>query len=205
MSEPSPLAAAHQAIGAFFCAFSRVDHQVGESVKTVYGLQDNDASEAIVAALGDVARKASLVWAASKGAKDANGSDASAEWKDKVEATIKRVFDCNTQDRVPLSHSLLRPNADGSVNLVRLKIEAGEVRGKDGIKWSQDQFKQKTRQLDKLADDLAALNGELRTFRYSIPDTPSSYYFDGMMSPRGIPAALRFAMLNQPPTADSGE
>ena len=71
----------------------------------MYGLQNNDASDAIVAALGDVARKVSLVWAASKGAKDPIGSEAPAEWKAKVEATIKRVFECNTNDRVPLAHS----------------------------------------------------------------------------------------------------
>jgi hypothetical protein len=51
-TEAHPLADAHRAIGAFFCAFSRVEHELGESVKAVYGLQNNDAGDAIVAALG---------------------------------------------------------------------------------------------------------------------------------------------------------
>jgi len=146
-----PLADAHRAIGAFFCAFSRVEHELGEGVKAVYGLQNNDASDAIVAALGDVARKANLVWAAGKGARNPDGSEASAEWKAKVEVTIGRVLNCNQHDRVPLAHSLLQPNADGSVDLVRLKIDQGEVRGKDGVKWSKDDFGEKIERSNKLA------------------------------------------------------
>ena len=142
-AEVQQLADAHRAIGAFFCTFSRVEHELGESVKAVYGLQNNDASDAIVAALGDVARKASLVLAASKGAKNPNGSEASAEWKAKVEATIKCVFECNNNDRVPLAHSLLQPNADGSVDLVRLKIEIRARCGKNGVKWSKGDFREK--------------------------------------------------------------
>ena len=111
MTETSPLAAAHQAIGAYYCQFSRVEHELGESVKVVYALENNEASDAVVAALGDVARKASLVWAASKGAKDTEGREASEEWKAKVEATIRRIFDmiefhsptpcCNRTPTVP--------------------------------------------------------------------------------------------------------
>lgn len=197
-------AAAHRAIGAFFCAFSRVEHELGEGVKAVYSLQKNDASDAIVAALGDVAKKASLVWAASKGAKDANGSEASAEWKAKVEATIKAVFDCNTKDRVPLAHSLLQPNADGSVDLVRLKIDRGELRGKDGVKWAQVDFEEKIQRLNKLADELESLNRELRTFNYAFQDlgwTPSGD-FEGMMSPRGIPAPLLATIATALPPAE---
>jgi hypothetical protein len=114
--------------------------------------------------------KANLVRAASKGAKDVFGSEASAEWKAKVEARIKRVFDCNSKDRVPLAHSLLQPNDDGSVDLVRLKIDGGEVRGKNGVKWSQVDFGEKIQRLNKLADELESLNRELRTFKYVIPD-----------------------------------
>jgi hypothetical protein len=138
MTETAPFAAAHQAIGAYYCEFSRVEHELGEGVKVVYGLENNEASDAVVAALGDVVRKASLVWAASKGAMDAEGNEASEGWKAKVEATIKRVFDCNQHDRVPLAHSLLQPNADGSVDLVRLKIDHGKVKGREGVKWSRD-------------------------------------------------------------------
>jgi hypothetical protein len=138
----------------------------------------------------------------SQGAKDANGSEASAEWKAKVEATIKRVFDCNTNDRVPLAHPLLQPNADGSVDLVRLKIDRGKVQGKNGVKWSQVAFGEKIQRLNKLADELESLNRELRTLKYAIPDLgwmPSGN-FEGMMSPQGIPTAL-LATIVPPDTA----
>jgi hypothetical protein len=197
-NEASPHADAHQAIGAFFCAFSRVEHELGESVKVVYGLQHNEAGAAIVAALGDVARKANLVWAASKGATDANGSDASMEWKNRVEATIKNVLDCNAEDRVRLAHSLLQPNVDGSVDLVLHKVRGGEVKGKGGVTWSRDAFDAKIQRMDKLAEELKSLNGELRTFKYTIPDQlgwmPSSYFEP--MYHRPMSAAL-MAMLNQ--------
>jgi hypothetical protein len=199
-TETSTFADAHQAIGAYFCEFSRVEQELGESVKAVYSLQNNEASDAIVAALGDFARKASIVWAASKGAKNADGSEASAEWKDHAETTIKRVFECN-DDRVRLAHSLLQPNADGSVELVRLKIDRGEVTGREGVKWSRGDFVAKIRRLRELAEELKSLNGQLQTFKYTIPNLgwmPSSN-FEGMMSPRGIPAALLTIMMNQPP------
>src|ERR1017187_6119935 len=38
-NETPPLADAHRAIGAYFSAFSRVEHELGESIKAVYGLQ----------------------------------------------------------------------------------------------------------------------------------------------------------------------
>jgi hypothetical protein len=193
MAETSSLAAAHQAIGAYFSSFSRVEYELGESVKAMYGLENNEASDAIIAALGDVARKASLVWAASKGAKNA-GKDAPEEWKGKVEATIKRVFECN-DDRVRLAHSLLQPNADGSVDLVRLKIDAGKVKGKDGVTWSRDDFAAKVQRLNELAEELKSLNRELQTFTYTIPNLgwmPISNFEPtmGMTRPQGISAVV---------------
>lgn len=83
MAETSSFADAHRAIGAYFCAFSRVEQELGESVKVVFDLQGNEAADAIVTAIWDYTRKANLVRAASTGAKNADGSDASAEWKDK--------------------------------------------------------------------------------------------------------------------------
>jgi hypothetical protein len=199
MTEQSPLAAAHQAIGAYFCAYSRVEHELGESVKAMYGLEKNDASDAIVAALGDAARKASLVWAASKGAKNADDKDASKEWKDKVEATIKRVFTCN-DDRVRLAHSLLQPNADGPVELVRLKLDEGKVKGKDGVTWSRNDFAEKIQRANELANELKALNGELRTFTYTISmDWISNSNFEPTITslrPQGISAVISATSLS---------
>jgi hypothetical protein len=169
MTDTSPLADAHQAIGAYFCAFSHVEQELGESVRAVFNLQKNEASDAIVAVLGDFAKKASLVWAASKDAKDAENKDASAEWKARVEATIKNVFSCNN-DRRLLAHSLLQPKADGSVDLVRLGVNSGRVTGRDGNTWSHDDFATKIQQLNKLTEELKSLNSELRTFKYTIPN-----------------------------------
>jgi hypothetical protein len=201
----SPVADAQQSIGAYMVAFSRVDHELGESVKAVFGLVNNEASDAIVAALGDVARKASLVWAASKRAKNADGSEASAEWKAKVEATVKRVLDCNNQDRVPIAHSLLQPNADGSVELVRLKIDGGKVKGRESkITWSQKDFREKTQRLDTLAEELKALNGELQTFKYEIPPNlgwSATVNFEPTMSmaPHGMPVVLATTLVGKVP------
>jgi hypothetical protein len=189
VTDTSPLADAHQAIGAHFAAFSRVEHELGESVKAVFGLENNDASDAIVAALGDFARKANLVRAASRGAKYADGSEASAEWKDKVEATIKRVLSCNGH-RVSLAHSLLQPNDDGSVDLVRLKLDHGKVTGRDAVKWSRDDFREKIQQLHKLAEELKSLNSELRTFKYTIPNLGTMNWMADFMTTGTIPSAL---------------
>lgn len=126
MTEKSQLAAGHQMTGAYFCTFSCVEDTLGESIKVVFGLQNNPAADAIVTAIWDYARKASLVLAASKGAKKADGSAASPEWKDKVQKTISRVFACN-DDRKLLPHTLLQPNPDGSVDLVRHGLRLGFV------------------------------------------------------------------------------
>jgi hypothetical protein len=124
--------------------------------------------------------------------KNADGKDASKEWKAKVQATIKRVLECN-DDRNRLAHSLLQPNADGSVDLVRLKLNKGKVQGKDGVTWSRSDFTEKIQRVNMLAEELSALNGELRTFTYTISNLgwmPSSNFEPtmGMMRPRGISA-----------------
>jgi hypothetical protein len=108
--------------------------------------------------LGDFARKASLVWATSKGAKNADGSEATAQWKDKVEATIKRVT---------MTIEFASPTPCCSRTLtVRYR---GKVTGRDGVTWSRDEFAAKIQYLNALAEELRSLNGELRTFN-TIPD-----------------------------------
>jgi hypothetical protein len=109
---------------------------------------------------------------------------------------------CNN-DRVLLAHSLLQPNADGSVDLVRLKIAGGEVTGRDGVKWSRDDFNAKIGGLKEVAEELKSLNDELRTFKYTIPNLgwmPISNFelTMSMMRPQGISAVL-MEFGNQPP------
>jgi hypothetical protein len=192
-TKTSQPAAAYQAIGEYFVSFSRVEHELGQSVKATYGLPNNDAGDAIVAALGDVARKANLVRVASKFAKNANGSEASPKWKDKADETFTRVHR-NNEDRVRLAHSLLQPNADGSVDFVRIRIDKGKVTGKEGAKWSLDNLREKIRGLDKLAEELKSLNGELQTFKYEIPANlswmTSANFEPTMMQPHGMPAVF---------------
>jgi hypothetical protein len=55
---------AHQAIGAYLCAFSALDQELGETVKVIFRLQAHQAADTIVAALEDFSRKARLVRAA---------------------------------------------------------------------------------------------------------------------------------------------
>ncbi len=136
-------------------------------MKVVYGLQNNDAGDAIVAALGDASRKIRLVLAASQNAKNADGSDASAEWKSSVAAKVNSFWQCN-EDRVRLAHSLLQPNVDGSVSFVRLRLDRGELKGKAGETWSHEQLAAKIKELQELATKLGSLRDELKTFKYDL-------------------------------------
>jgi len=76
-----PLAKAHQAIGAYFCAFSELERELGEALKVVLRLQGNPTADAIVAAVRDFVRKAKIVREAVQGAKNADGTEPSTEWK----------------------------------------------------------------------------------------------------------------------------
>src|SRR5262249_26451907 len=139
-----------QSIGEYFCAFSEVEHELGEAVKVVLSLQENEASDAIVAMLGDFAKKAGLVLTAINDAKNADGSETTKEWKEKAAAVISKAFQCN-DDRVRLAHSLLQPSVDGSVHLRRLRVDHGKVKGKEGQKWSHDDFVSKISRLKEVA------------------------------------------------------
>src|SRR5262249_54016317 len=46
MAAPNPLAQAHQSIGEYFVAFSSVELELGEAIKVVFGLRDNEAGDA---------------------------------------------------------------------------------------------------------------------------------------------------------------
>jgi hypothetical protein len=169
MSVPLPdpnLIQAHEALGAYFAAYSKVDHEVGKMVKVVLGLHGNQAGDAIVAALGDISRKANLVLAASQTAKQTDGKDASAEWKDSVEKQIKRAFECNNK-RVPFAHSLLEPQPDGSVRLAQLKLDRGSLK-EIAKNWTRDELLSEVDKMAVLGAELRELTAELSHFHYTI-------------------------------------
>ena len=64
---------AYQAVGEYFCAFSALERALGEAIKVIYHLDQHEAADAIVAALGDMSKKINFVWTASRMAKNANG------------------------------------------------------------------------------------------------------------------------------------
>src|SRR3974377_790249 len=160
-----PHAKAHQAIGAYFCAFSALEHELGECIKVVFRLQGHESADAVVAALGDVTKKIELVWTAALAAKNQDGTEPTEEGKENPTKTIKAVFGCNN-DRNALAHSRLEAAADGSVVLARLQVKGGELKGKGKPnRWSQTDFQRRinaitklTKQLERVRSDLSKLN-----------------------------------------------
>jgi hypothetical protein len=102
---PSSKFKAHQAIGAYFCAFSALDRELGETVKVVFRLQQHEAADTIIAALEDFSRKVRLVRGAVQVARHADGSATSAEWRAAADETSKKILALNDTGRVPLAHS----------------------------------------------------------------------------------------------------
>lgn len=168
MTTADETAKAYQAIGEYFCAFSEVEHELGQAVKVVLGLQKNEAIDAIVGSL-DFAKKAGFVLAVIDDAKKADGSEASKEWKEQAAAAVKEAFDCNTLDRLPLAHSLLQPNKDGSVDLKRLTVDHGKVKGREGKSWTHEDFTKKILRSRGVAEKLRSLTKELREIKIEIP------------------------------------
>jgi hypothetical protein len=188
------LSQAHEALGAYFSAYSKVEHEIGEMVKVVCGLGGNEAGDAIVAALGDLLKKANFVLAASRTAKRADGNDASKEWKSSVEKQMKRAFECN-DTRVPFAHSLLEPQADGSVRLARQKLDRGSLK-ETAKTWTRDELLSEIEKMEALSAELRGLTAELSRYNYTLrPDT--GWFFTDWSTPptmsRGLPdGALDF-------------
>ena len=145
------LAKAHQAIGAYFCAFSELERELGEALKVVLRLQGNPAADAIVAAVGDFARKARIVQAAVQFAKSTDGAE--PEWKAKAVETMRDILGCNNPDRRDLAHDYLEPHPDGSVSL--------QKPGQPARPWSVAKFERKTRKLKDLTTAVRATTDEL--------------------------------------------
>jgi hypothetical protein len=150
----TPYAIAHQAIGRYFCAFSALEQALGEVIKVIFRLEQHETGDAIIAALGDVARKINLVWTGALRAKNQDGSEPSDHWKENVNETMKEIHECNSQGRVPLAHSFLEPRVDGSLALARLKADGGELKGEVPKIWSQDDFNIKVDRLQVLTKKL---------------------------------------------------
>ena len=77
MAQESQQARAFQAIGAYFCALSALERELGETIKVIFRLQQREAADTIVAVLGGVAKKIRLVRSAAQIAKNADGSQTS--------------------------------------------------------------------------------------------------------------------------------
>ena len=155
---------AYQSVGEYFCAFSALERAVGEALKVIYRLDQHEAADAIVAALGDMGKKVNLVWMASQMAKNADGSETSHDWKNAAGRTMSEVWEYSN-DRNRLAHSFLDPNTDGSVTIEGGMRDAG-VHGT----WTKDQFKAKAQRLSVLTQQVQTLTNDLSTFAITIPD-----------------------------------
>jgi hypothetical protein len=190
MPAEDPQAKAHQAIGAYFCAFSVLELELGETIKVVFQLQDHPAADAIVAALSDVSRKINLVWSSTQLAKNANGSDASADWKKSADTTMDNVWKCN-DERNLVAHSFLQAEADASVKLVRLKLAGGKIKGQgEPVTWTQEIFGKKIARLNELAEKIRTMKSELQRLTIPLPDL--SWLAGDSYQPYKIGAAARY-------------
>ena len=107
---------AYQSVGEYFCAFSALERAVGKALKVIYRLDQPEAADVIVAALGDMGKKVNHVWMAAQMAKNADGSETSHDWKNTAGRTMSEVWEYSN-DRNRLAHSFLDPNTDGSVTI----------------------------------------------------------------------------------------
>lgn len=178
MSEEPPLAKAYQAVGEYFCAFSVLERELGKAVKVVLGLQTHDAGDFVVAALKDVARKANLVRAAVRVAKNANGSETTVEWKTRADKVIADILDYNSQSRVPLAHALLEPQADGSLRLTKQRLESGQLKGGPQT-WTPEKLETKIKDVHDRTGQLQKITKELSTLTIKIPDLFADFSFLG--------------------------
>jgi hypothetical protein len=159
--------AALQALGAFFCAFSEVEHELGKAMGAVIRVEDPEATKFLVAALGDISKKLSLLLAAVQSAKKADGSDASEQWKQEAIASLKAVFKCN-EDRVLLAHSRLQCTTDGLM-LTRQKLDRGVFKSAEET-WDTTKLKGKIDRLEELTKKVRKMGADLNTLVISIPD-----------------------------------
>jgi hypothetical protein len=155
---------AHQAIGAYLCTFSALDRELGETVKVIFRLQQHEAADTIIAALEDFARKANLIRAAVKVAKNIDGSETTEEWKKKADTTIGQILGSNNPGRTMLAHSFLEPNEDASVKLTPLNLRNSPDT------WTDKDFQQKIDRLRDLTQRLQGIKSDLSTLKVPMSD-----------------------------------
>ena len=155
------LSKAHEAIGEYFCAFSNLERELGEAIKVVLRLQGNPAADAIVALIGDFARKAGVVREAIQTAKHVDGTDPDQVWKDNADDIMGKILGCNNPDRRDLAHDYLDPHPDGSVDL--------QKPGKDPKPWTTAEFDAKILKLKDFTIRLRTVTTELTTLRIPVP------------------------------------
>src|SRR5262249_914678 len=90
-------------------------------------------------------------------------------WKENANKTMQAIWECNGH-RNQLAHSFLEPKADGSVELARLKLEGGELKGESPSTWTQDNFKTKLARLRNLTERVQSITKDLSTFTIQIPN-----------------------------------
>jgi hypothetical protein len=123
-------------------------------------------------------KKANLVLAASRTAKHAGGNDASKEWKSSVEKQIKRAMECNEKTRVPFAHSLLEPQADGSVRLARQTLDRGGILKETAKTWTRDELLSEIEKTEALSAELRELTAELSHYKYTLRLDTGWFYTD---------------------------
>jgi hypothetical protein len=155
------MAKAHEAIGKYFCAFSRLERELGEALKVVLRLQDNPAADAIVGIVGDFGRKARVVQQAVRTSKKADGTDPDNQWKSNADDLMGEILGCNNPDRTDLAHDYLEPHQDGSVSL--------QKPGQGARTWSDQVFVRKITKLDDLAAKLKEVTADLTTLKIPVP------------------------------------
>jgi hypothetical protein len=169
MAEQSPYAEAHRTIGDFFCEFSKLERELGETIKVIFRLEKHEAGDAIVAALGDARKKINLVWAAARMAKNADGSETTTEWKENADEIMRAIHKRN-DIRNRLAHSFLEPLIDGSVAVARLQVERGELTGRDKEQWTQKEFEDEIKNLNKQTAKLQLVKSDLSTMKIRLSD-----------------------------------
>jgi hypothetical protein len=175
-ADDSSVAKTHQAIGAFICAFSALDHELGEAIKVVLSIENHPAADAIVAIVSDFARKARLVQEAAKGVSNKDGTQTSPEWKKDADETMRRILGCNSPDRVDLVHGYLQPLSNGSVSVQKL--------GEKPKVWAHEQLESKIKDHKNLTVALRKIRADLCRFRLPRPDPA------WMTTPLGSPTVL---------------